>query len=85
MASVYNAYVWKCERLEWTVKDIVASDKEQAGRRSMAALMSRPALRHNAELQQLKQSLYGFGECPPGITLQVVKVVDGPQAGPCVI
>ena len=89
MKAIYNAYVWKCVgcewKLEWSVKDIVACSKQQAEKRSMSALRSRPGLQGNSELRQLKQHLYGYGECPSGIVLQVAKVIDGPPAQPCVI
>ena len=79
MAAVYDAYVSNCGRLALTTKDIVANDDEIAKKKAACALLRRPALRGNRELFQLKQHLFGYATCPPGVVIQVVKLVDLPS------
>jgi len=78
MTTVYDVYVWKCGKLEWTAHDIVASGDKQAAMRSVSALRSRPDLRTEPTLQALSRHLYGHGPCPENTVLQVVKKVDRP-------
>ena len=82
--AVYNAYVWKGDRLKWTAKDIVATDRDQAARRSVHALTCRPGEIANRDLLRLKDYLYGHRERPQGISIELVKVANGPRAGVCV-
>ena len=79
MAGVYNAYVSKCGQLTHTVKEIVANDGDIAKKKSVIALLKRPGLRGDRELFQLKQHLFGYAECPPGVVIQVVRLVDLPS------
>jgi len=80
MAGVYNAYVSKCGQLTHTVKEIVANDGDIAKKKSVIALLKRPGLRGDRELFQLKHYLYGYAECPPpGVVIQVVRLVDLPS------
>ena len=79
MAGVYNAYVSKCGQLAHTAKDIVANNDEIAKRKSVVALLKRPALRGNRDLHQLKQHLYGYAERPPGVEIQVRHLLDLPS------
>ena len=78
MAAVYDAYVSKCGRLAYTAHEIVANDDDIAQKKSVIALLKRPALRYNRDLVQLKQHLFGYAESPPGFVIQVVKLVDLP-------
>ena len=83
--NIYTGYLWKGERLAYTVRDIVASDKRQAGQRSITALRKRDGLEHDPELRKMHNYLYGaVKDCPKGMTMQVVKVTDGPPCGVCV-
>ena len=89
MANIYNAYLWKEVRGKLrhthTVREIVARDKAQAEQRSITALRRRKELRNDRDLRELHHYIYGAREdCPEGMTLQVVKVVDGPPCGVCV-
>jgi hypothetical protein len=77
--AVWNAYVWKAERLEWTAKDIVADGKDQAARRSLHALTCRPGQKANRALLRLKSYVYGHGECPEGMAIELVQVANGPS------
>ena len=38
--NIYTGYLWKGERLAYTVRDIVASSEQDAARRSITALRS---------------------------------------------
>ena len=83
--NIYTGYLWKGDRLAYTVRDIVASDKRQAGQRSITALRKRDGLEHDPELRKMHNYLYGaVKDCPAGMTMQVVKVADGPPCGVCV-
>ena len=85
MPNIYNGYLWKGERLAHMVRDIVASSENQAAQRSITALRARQGLRHDAELRDMHNYLYGArDECPEGMTMQIVKVTDGPPCGVCV-
>jgi len=82
--NIYTAYLWQDERLIHTVRDIVATDKRQAAQRSITALRARPGLGHDRALRDMHNYLYGSREtCPDGMTMQVVKVADGPPCGVC--
>lgn len=79
MTSVYTGYLWKCGRLKWTARDIVAQSNEQAAKRVVHALRKRPGLGNDLTLRALNQHLHGHRECPEGVTLQVVKEVNKPK------
>ena len=83
--NIYTGYVWKDGKLVHSAHDIVAGNQTQAAQRSVGALLSRRELIADKNLRALNAHLHGMGPCPDGITLQVVKVVDGPPAGPCVV
>lgn len=84
MTAVYDVYVWKYGRLEWTVHDIVANDNGQAAIRAVSALRSRPDLRNEPTLDALSSHFYVNSQCPEGVTVQVAKRVDRP-AQACVV
>ena len=83
--NVYTGYVWKDGKLIHAAHDIVAGNRTQAAQRSVGALLSRRELIADKDLRALNVYLQGMGPCPDGVTLQVVKVVDGPAGGPCVV
>ena len=82
--SVYTGYVWKCGRLEWTARDIVAQSDEQAAKRTVSALRHRPGLGSDKTLTALNRHLHGYSECPAGVTLQVVNEATKPACD-CVV
>ena len=83
--NIYTGYLWKGERLAYTMRDIVAANRKQAAQRSITALRKRSGLRHDPELRDMHNYLYGSRDtCPDGLTMQVVKVTDGPPCGVCV-
>ena len=83
--NIYTGYLWKGERLAYTVRDIVAKDKRDAARHSITALRKRSGLRNDPDLRRMHNYLYGaLSDCPDGMTMQVVKVTDGPPCGVCV-
>jgi len=82
--AAYNAYLWKLEhewRLVHTARDIAARSRKQAAKRSVDALLCRPANRNNADLRKLKAYLNGNAARPSGIRLEIVQVANGPTAG----
>lgn len=83
--NIYTGYLWKYGRLIHTVKDIVAADRTQAAQRSITALRARPGLRYRQDIRDMHNYLHGaIEDCPEGMTMQVVKVTDGPPCGVCV-
>jgi hypothetical protein len=81
---VYNTYVYRKIgngwKLEWKAGDIMADNEDAGKKRSLHALTCRPGEMANQELLHLKSHLYGHGECPAGLALEIVKVANGPDS-----
>lgn len=85
MISVYDVYVWRHGRLWKKVDDILADGGPQAARRAVSALRQRPGLGDHETLVAFDKYFVGQGNGPSGARLQVVKKVDRPITGPCVV